>query len=104
MLKKIADDEDDSDCLMRVKRAAINCCRLYVGQISDAKGLTFGEKRKFMDLFAKSIVVRSCWDGYPVKKLPFQQRVFQSCMQQGYYRFALILIDIRKMMKRISES
>lgn len=104
MLKEMAGEENDPDCLMRVKRAAINCCRLYVGQVADSRGLTLEEKRKFMDLFAKSEIMRACWNGYPVEKLPFQQRIFQECMQQGHYRRALFLVAIRKKLKRMQES
>lgn len=104
MLKEIINEEQDPDCLMRVKRAAINCCRLYVGQISDANGLAFEEKIRFMDLFAKSKIVSSCWNGYPIDKLSFQQRIFQKCMQKGYYKSALFLIKLRKQLKKIKES
>lgn len=104
MLGNIAEEENNPECLMRVKRAAINCCRLYVGQIADSAGLTFKEKRKFMDMFAKSEIICSCWADYPVEKLPFQQRLFQQCMQRGHYRSALLLIAMRKTVKRIKEA
>lgn len=104
MLGNIAEEENNPECLMRVKRAAINCCRLYVGQIADSAGLTFKEKRKFMDVFAKSEIICSCWADYPVEKLPFQQRLFQQCMQRGHYRSALLLIAMRKTVKRIKEA
>lgn len=67
-------------------------------------GLTFKEKRKFMDMFAKSEIICSCWADYPVEKLPFQQRLFHQCMQRGHYRSALLLIAMRKTVKRIKEA
>ena len=87
--------ENDPDCLMRVKRAAINICRLYVGQVADTS-LTIKEKKKFVKMFAKLQVVCNCWNGYPVDELPFQQRLFQKAVQSGYYGTALLLVDIRK--------
>lgn len=103
-LKKIAEEENDSECRMRVKRAAINCCRLYVGQVADSTGITFKEKRKFMDMFVKSEIVRSCWADFPIEKLPLQQKIFQQCMQRGYYRRALLLIAARKTVKKMREA
>lgn len=99
MLMKVVSTEKDPDCLMRVKRAAINCCRLYVGQVADS-GLTVSEKKRFIDLFAKSKIVRECWENYPINRLPFQQRIFQNAVRQGYYGVALLLIDIRKVLKK----
>lgn len=90
--------ENDPDCLMRVKRAAINICRLYVGQVADTS-LTIKEKKKFVKMFAKLQVVCNCWNGYPVDELPFQQRLFQKAVQSGYYGTALLLVDIRKILK-----
>lgn len=98
LLMKEVGDENDSDCLMRVKRAAINICRLYVGQVADSS-LTIKEKKKFIEMFAKSQVVSNCWDGYPVDKLPLQQKIFQKAIQSGYYGTALLLVDIRKILK-----
>ena len=98
LLMKEVSNENDPDCLMRVKRAAINICRLYVGQVADAS-LTIKEKKKFIEMFAKSKIVSNCWEGYPVDKLPFQQKVFQKSIQSGYYGLALLLVDIRRILK-----
>lgn len=103
MLGKIAGEENDPECLMRVKRASINICRTYVGQLADSAGLTFKGRRDFMDMFAKSEIVSACWADYPVKKLPFQHKIFQQCMQRGHYRSALLLITVRKTAKKMQE-
>lgn len=98
VLMKEVSNENDPDCLMRVKRAAINICRLYVGQVADSS-LTIKDKKKFIKMFANSQVVCNCWDGYPVDKLPRQQKLFQKAIQAGYYGTALLLVDIRKILK-----
>lgn len=97
-LTKISNAENDPDYLMRVKRAAINCARLYVGQVADTS-LSIKEKKKFIGKFATSKIVCDCWDGYPVDTLPFQQRIFQRSIQYGFYGIALLLVSVRTMLK-----
>lgn len=91
--------EDDPECIMRVKRAAINCCRLYVRQVRNSS-IPLKEKRYFIDLFVKSEIICKFWKDYPVRKLPFLQRIFQMTVQSGHYRTALFLSDIRQLLKK----
>ena len=98
-LKEIAEQENDPDCLMRVKRASMNICRLYVGQVADSS-ISFKEKKTFVDAYAKSKVIQECWKGYPVDTLPLQQRIFQVAVQKGHYGVALLLNDIRQILKK----
>lgn len=99
MLKNLASSENDPDCLMRANRAAINCCRLYVGLVSDS-GLPIREKKRFIGLYAQSKIVRGCWENYPIDRLPFQQRIFQKAIMNGYYGLALVMVDIREVLKK----
>lgn len=98
-LKEAVSKEDDPDCLMRVKRASINICRLYVGQVANTSA-SLKEKKAFISSYANSKVVRECWDGYPVNTLPFQQRIFQKSVQSGHYGTALLLNDVRQILKK----
>ena len=98
-LKEIAEQENDPECLMRVKRASMNICRLYVGQVADSS-ISFKEKKTFVDAYAKSKVIQECWKGYPVDTLPLQQRIFQVAVQKGHYGVALLLNDIRQILKK----
>lgn len=98
-LKEIVSKEDDPDCLMRVKRASINICRLYVGQVANASA-SLKEKKAFINSYANSKVIRECWEGYPVHTLPFQQRIFQKLVQSGHYGTVLLLNDARQILKK----
>lgn len=98
VLMSAANAEDDTECLMRAKRAVINCCRLYVGQVAET-GLTISEKKRFVSLFPKSTVVSECWKDYPINRLPFQQRIFQKAVERGSYGIALFLVSVRKLLK-----
>ena len=98
-LTRAASEEEDPECRMRAKRAAINCCRLYVGQLAGS-ALPLQEKRRLAQAFATSPVVQACWQGYPVDTLPLQQRVFQKAMQAGRYGAALGLVRLREIAKK----
>lgn len=91
-------EEGDSDCLMRVKRASINICRLYVGQVANSSA-SLKEKEMFISSYANSRVIQECWKDYPVDKLPLQQRIFQKSVQSGHYKMVLLLNYIRKLLK-----
>ena len=98
VLMGAANAEDDTECLMRAKRAVINCCRLYVGQVAET-GLTIREKKRYVSLFPKSTIVSECWKDYPINRLPFQQRIFQKTIERGNYGIALFLVSVRKLLK-----
>lgn len=98
-LLDVVSKENDPDCLMRVKRASINICRLYVGQVANT-AVSLKEKKSFISSYANSKVIQECWNDYPVDTLPFQQKIFQKSMQSGHYGIALLLNDIRQILKK----
>lgn len=98
-IDKLAKEEENKSCVMRVKRSAINCCRLYVGLV-DKANISTKEKQRYLDIFAKSEIICKLWEGYPIETLPFQQRVFQCAMQSGHYGTALRLNRIRQLIKK----
>mgnify|MGYP006896721333 FL=1 len=51
-LLDVVSKENDPDCLMRVKRASINICRLYVGQVANT-AVSLKEKKSFISSYAK---------------------------------------------------
>lgn len=98
-LMEIVSKEGDLDCLMRVKRASINICRLYVGQVANSS-VSLREKETFISLYANSSIIQECWKDYPVSKLPLQQRIFQKSMQSGHYKMVLLLHYVRDLLKK----
>lgn len=98
-LSQLAVEENDEECMLRVKRKAMDCCRLYVGQVGNAT-IPYKEKQAYLDAFAKSTVIRHYWNNYPVRCLPVQQRVFQKAMMAGNYGFALFLNNVRQNIKK----
>ena len=90
--------EGDPDCLMRVKRASINICRLYVGQVANSSS-SLKEKEAFISAYAHSRIIQECWKDYPIDKLPLQQRIFQKSVQSGHYKIALLLNCVRNLFK-----
>lgn len=98
-LISLGNKENDEECLVRIQRTAIDCCRLYVGQVGNAN-IPIQEKIYYLDIFAKSDLIRKLWMNYPISRLPFQQKIFQRAIQSGNYRFALLLNSIRQNIKR----
>lgn len=101
-IKDFSKTEKNKNSIMRVKRAAINSCRLYVGQVGNAD-IPWKDKIHYVDMFAKSQIVRELWKGYPINKLPFQQRIFQYTVQSGHYGTALFMNSIRQYVKRLTK-
>lgn len=99
-LKDLALEEDDLECQIRAKRMAIDYCRLYVGIVDDAK-LSYKEKINYIKKFFEDNELIQCWEGYPIKTLPFQQKIFQIMVEQKIYRIALLMCQLRKILKRI---
>ena len=98
-LMQSAIEEEDDNCILRVKRKAIDCCRLYVSQVASAN-ISFKKKKHYMDTFAKSELIRSYWKDYPIESLPFQQRLFQEAILSRNYGLALFLNWIRQIIKK----
>ena len=98
LLAETVSKENDAEYLTRVKRASINCCRLYARQVSSAS-LSLKEKIKYLDMYAKSKIIQNYWVDYPIDSLPVFQRIFQKSMLHGHYFIALLLMDIRQFLK-----
>lgn len=98
-LYKMAESEHDEVCRIRAKRTAIAYCRLYVGLVNGSKE-SFKKKKMYVKEFAENKDISVFWKGYPVERLPLQQRLFQEIIQRGWYGMALILDDIRQFIKR----
>lgn len=99
-LMESAVKELDESCILRVRRKAIDCCRLYAGQVGSAN-ISFQKKKYYLGIFAKSEFIRSLWGNYPIKYLPFRQRIFQKAILSENYGFALCLNSIRQNIKKI---
>lgn len=98
-LSQMAESENDDDCIMRVKRTAIDCCRLYVGMV-DNSGDSFRRKKEHVRKFAKTEEINKLWEGFPVKTLPVQQKIFHRFIEKGWYGMALIMCRLRNDAKR----
>lgn len=98
-LKNMADQENDEECRIRAKRTAIDTCRLYIGIVENAR-LSKREKVAYVRMFAQNQEIKECWSGYPVSRLPIQQRVFHMLIECGWYAMALLLSRIRQNAKK----
>lgn len=97
-LFEMAESENDDGCCARVRRLLIDYTRSYVGMVS-ASSLSFSNKKKQLRKFAEQEVIKDNWKKYPLRALPAQQMIFQYAMNKGYYGIALILNDIRRLLK-----
>lgn len=98
-LTKMAGEEADDECCVRVKRMAIDTCRMFVGIVGNAK-IPLREKIAHIRTFAQDPEISGCWEGYPVKQLPMQQRVFHRMLQRRWYLGTLVLQWIRGVLKK----
>ena len=96
-------EQEDGECVLRSKRMAIDYCRLYVGQVAGSN-LSFREKKREVRLFVRQEGMKDCWDGYPIKTLPAQQRIFQEMILHGRYGAALMLHRLRHCMRKGAET
>lgn len=94
-LSELAKLENDNECEIRVKRMAIEYCRLYVG-IVDNSNESFKNKKEFVKEFAESKIIKKCWEGYPLKTLSIQQMLFQVMIEKKFYGVALLMNRIKK--------
>lgn len=99
VLAKMAWEEDDKDCVIRAKRTAIDYCRLYVGIVRNSNA-SFKEKKEYIKIFAHTKEITKCWEGYPIKKLPLQQRIFHKMIEKEYYGTVLFMDYLRQLIKR----
>ena len=94
-LLQLAREEKDDDCTMRVKRTAIDYCRLYV-RLVDNSADAFQLKRNYIKEFAETQEIARCWAGYPLKRLPLLQYLFHWMIIHRCYGMALVMNRLRR--------
>lgn len=99
VLANMAQIEDDEDCVIRVKRTAIDYCRLYVGIVRNSNS-SFKKKKEYIKVFAHTKEIRKCWEGYPIENLPLQQRIFHKMIEKECYGIALLMDCLRQWIKK----
>lgn len=99
MLAKMAQKEDDEDCIVRAKRTAIDYCRLYVGIVRNSNS-SFKKKKLYVKDFANTNEIKGCWEGYPIETLPLQQKIFQKMIEKEYYGVTLFMDWLRQGIKK----
>ena len=92
---RMAEEEQDEDCVLRAKRMAIDCCRLYTRMIGESK-ISFKDKKKYLREFAQTREIAQCWEDYPIGTLPIQQHIFHRMILKRQYGQALILNSLRR--------
>ena len=97
-IKKLAYEEDDYECQIRAKRMAIDYCRFYVEIVDNAR-ISNKEKRNYIQQFVEDKEIIQCWEGYPIKTLPLQQKIFHIMIEHKAYSIALLMSKLRKKMK-----
>lgn len=99
VLAKMAQIEDDEECIIRAKRTAIDYCRLYVGIVRNSSS-SFKKKKEYIKEFAHTKEIRKCWEGYPIENLPIQQRIFHKMIEKECYGTALFMDCLRQWIKK----
>lgn len=97
---KMAETEKDKECIMRVKRMAIDYCRSYVAAIGKTK-LGFSDQVECVRSFFDTKAITDCWDGYPIEKLPIQQYIFHLSIKKRWYRMTVILNWFRQIIRTV---
>lgn len=91
-------EKEDTDCILRAKRTAIDYGRLYAGQV-EASSLPPAEKRESLRDFLRDPMISHCWADYPVETLPARQRIFHTLLQKEHFTAVLALACLRRKMK-----
>lgn len=102
-LTQMASAEQDTTCVMRAQRMAIDYTRLYVGIVGDTD-IPVASKIKAVRDFATDEQIRKCWGDYPLKYLPVQQWIFQKMILLRRYEIVLLLNRIRQTIKKGMQS
>ena len=85
---------DRSDCLMRVRYAAVEYSRLHVGLICQSE-LSKSEKRIEITKLVESHMFKRFASEFPFQKLQPYQRCVQASLLHGHLDFALTLVGLR---------
>lgn len=98
VLEKRAEEEKDTECILRTKKMAIDYCRLYVGIVDNSQE-SFSKKKMYVKEFAEKEDIKKFWANYPIDKLPSQQKIFHSMIEHKWYGMTLILNRLRQLSK-----
>lgn len=88
-------EEQDRDCRIRVKRMVIDYCRAYVELVGKSNAPA-GQKVTYLRALLGREEVRRLWHEYPVKTLPFMQRILHWTIEKEWYLITLALNDLRR--------
>lgn len=88
-------EEQDPDSIVRVKRMVIDYCRAYV-EVVGKSNAPAGQKVTYLRALLGVKEVQHLWHGYPVKSLPFMQRVLHWTIEKEWYLITLALNDLRR--------
>lgn len=91
-------ETDRTDCVMRVRYAAVEYARLYAGVIAQSK-LTEKEKCNEMKRLVKSSLFLKYALLYPVEKLHPYQKLFHRALLNRHFFVALQLVSLRQALK-----
>lgn len=92
-------EPDSEDCMLRVRRTAVDYARLYVGLVATSD-LAPREQRSEVLGLIDSTMFRSYCMGFPINTLPVQQRIFQRSLVGRHTRTALLLLRMRLAIKK----
>ena len=92
-LKKLADEENDPECVLRVQCHAVDRCREYT-RLVNGSGDTIKNRKKYLKNFAEDNEIKKCWEGFPLKYLPIKQRIFHWLILKKLYGCALLLAKV----------
>ncbi|NMM95231.1 glycosyltransferase [Bifidobacterium oedipodis] len=100
-LWQLAEQEqiDHDECLIRVKRTAIDYCRLYAGLVVDGN-VSIPSKLRYLHQLTDSELCVRYSASYPLKKLPRQQRMFHQALLHGREWEVLLLMQARQVLKK----
>ena len=89
------------DCMLRVKRTAVDYTRLYVGIVASSN-LCRTEKKREVDRLIEAPIFTRYIRTYPIRFLPQQQRIFERALMRKQTGAALALMNVRLALKDIS--
>lgn len=99
LASKAAEEPDSEECLMRVRRTAVDYIRLYAGIVEQSSLSVAAMKKEFAKLIASDLFIRYASE-YPHEYLPCQQRIFQDTLEKKWYGIAITLMCSRLWIKR----
>jgi glycosyltransferase EpsJ len=99
LASKAAKEPDSEECLMRVRRTAVDYVRLYAGIIEQSNLSGTAIKAELARMGASNLFTRYARK-YPHEYLPRQQRIFQDALEKEWYGMAISLVHLRLQLKQ----